>query len=40
MAITDQKQADAVKRFQMMHGFVADGIYGSQTKAKLEALLM
>ncbi|PCK14462.1 N-acetylmuramoyl-L-alanine amidase [Bacillus pumilus] len=34
------KTANAVKRFQLMHGLVADGIYGPKTKAKLEALLM
>ncbi|PCK20250.1 N-acetylmuramoyl-L-alanine amidase [Bacillus pumilus] len=33
------KTANAVKRFQLMHGLVADGIYGSKTKAKLEKLL-
>ncbi|QII50661.1 N-acetylmuramoyl-L-alanine amidase [Bacillus paralicheniformis] len=33
------KTANAVKRFQMMHGLSADGIYGPKTKAKLEALL-
>ncbi|MDR0121215.1 N-acetylmuramoyl-L-alanine amidase [Bacillus pumilus] len=33
------KTADAVKRFQLMHGLVADGIYGPQTKAALEKLL-
>ncbi|PLS14517.1 peptidoglycan-binding protein, partial [Bacillus licheniformis] len=27
------------KRFQLMHGLSADGIYGPKTKAKLEALL-
>ncbi|QII25898.1 N-acetylmuramoyl-L-alanine amidase [Bacillus altitudinis] len=33
------KTADAVKRFQMMHGLAADGIYGPKTKAALEKLL-
>ncbi|APT45128.1 N-acetylmuramoyl-L-alanine amidase [Bacillus safensis] len=33
------KTADAVKRFQLMHGLVADGIYGPKTKAALEKLL-
>ncbi|QHZ46447.1 peptidoglycan recognition protein family protein [Bacillus sp. NSP9.1] len=33
------KTADAVKRFQLMHGLGADGIYGPKTKTKLEALL-
>lgn len=33
------KTADAVKRFQLMHGLTADGIYGPKTKAKLEKLL-
>ncbi|MEC1128559.1 peptidoglycan-binding domain-containing protein, partial [Bacillus paralicheniformis] len=33
------KTANAVKRFQLMHGLSADGIYGPKTKAKLEALL-
>ncbi|KEP24801.1 peptidoglycan-binding protein, partial [Bacillus zhangzhouensis] len=28
-----------VKRFQLMHGLVADGIYGPKTKAALEKLL-
>ncbi|MEC1528504.1 N-acetylmuramoyl-L-alanine amidase [Bacillus spizizenii] len=32
------KTADAVRRFQLMHGLSADGIYGPKTKAKLEAL--
>lgn len=32
------KTANAVKRFQLMHGLSADGIYGPKTKAKLEAL--
>ncbi|MFS0655724.1 N-acetylmuramoyl-L-alanine amidase [Bacillus sp. 179-C3.3 HS] len=33
------KTANAVKRFQLMHGLVADGIYGPKTKAKLEKAL-
>lgn len=33
------KTADAVKRFQLMHGLTADGVYGQKTKAKLESLL-
>ncbi|MCY8488743.1 N-acetylmuramoyl-L-alanine amidase [Bacillus atrophaeus] len=33
------KTANAVKRFQMMHGLSADGIYGPKTKAKIETLL-
>ncbi|PAE70553.1 N-acetylmuramoyl-L-alanine amidase [Bacillus licheniformis] len=33
------KTANAVKRFQLMHGLSADGIYGPKTKAKIEALL-
>ncbi|OLP66084.1 N-acetylmuramoyl-L-alanine amidase CwlH precursor [Bacillus pumilus] len=33
------KTANAVKRFQMMHGLVADGIYGPKTKAALEKVL-
>ncbi|WP_411859177.1 MULTISPECIES: peptidoglycan-binding domain-containing protein [Bacillus] len=33
------KTADAVKRFQLMHGLAADGIYGPKTKAKIEELL-
>ena len=33
------KTANAVKRFQLMHGLAADGIYGPKTKAKLESLL-
>ncbi|MED1122463.1 N-acetylmuramoyl-L-alanine amidase [Bacillus atrophaeus] len=33
------KTANAVKRFQLMHGLPADGIYGPKTKAKLEVLL-
>ncbi|MCY9002221.1 peptidoglycan-binding protein, partial [Bacillus spizizenii] len=31
--------ADAVRRFQLMYGLSADGIYGPKTKAKIEALL-
>ncbi|EWH20410.1 N-acetylmuramoyl-L-alanine amidase [Bacillus haynesii] len=31
--------ADAVRRFQLMNGLSADGIYGPKTKAKLESLL-
>ncbi|MGN9865908.1 peptidoglycan recognition protein family protein [Bacillus swezeyi] len=31
--------ADAVRRFQLMHGLSADGIYGPKTKAKIESLL-
>jgi len=31
--------ANAVKRFQMMNGLNADGIYGPKTRAKLNALL-
>ncbi|QHZ46486.1 peptidoglycan-binding protein [Bacillus sp. NSP9.1] len=34
-----KKTANAVKRFQMVHGLSADGIYGPKTKAKLEAKL-
>ncbi|MEC0488125.1 N-acetylmuramoyl-L-alanine amidase [Bacillus glycinifermentans] len=34
------KTANAVKRFQLMHGLSADGIYGPKTKAKLESLLL
>ncbi|MCY8009688.1 N-acetylmuramoyl-L-alanine amidase [Bacillus haynesii] len=34
-----KKTADAVRRFQMMNGLSADGIYGPKTKAKIEALL-
>ncbi len=30
------KTANAVKRFQLMNGLTADGIYGSETKAKLK----
>ncbi|WP_144523778.1 peptidoglycan-binding domain-containing protein, partial [Bacillus pumilus] len=30
------KTADAVKRFQLMHGLAADGIYGPKTKSALE----
>ncbi|MDA1478266.1 peptidoglycan recognition protein family protein [Bacillus changyiensis] len=33
------KTKDAVRRFQLMHGLAADGIYGPKTKKKLEALL-
>lgn len=33
------KTADAVKRFQLMNGLAADGIYGPKTKAALEKLL-
>ncbi|MCY8449362.1 peptidoglycan-binding protein, partial [Bacillus spizizenii] len=33
------KTADAVRRFQLMHGLTADGIYGPKTRVKLEALL-
>lgn len=33
------KTANAVKRFQLMHGLTADGIYGPKTKVKLELLL-
>ncbi|MCR9040966.1 N-acetylmuramoyl-L-alanine amidase [Bacillus sp. L381] len=33
------KTANAVKRFQSMHGLTADGIYGPKTKAKIESLL-
>ncbi|MEC1552527.1 N-acetylmuramoyl-L-alanine amidase [Bacillus haynesii] len=33
------KTANAVKRFQMMHGLTADGIYGPKTRAKLDSLL-
>lgn len=33
------KTANAVKRFQMMHGLAADGIYGPKTRAKLNDLL-
>ncbi|MCM3353212.1 N-acetylmuramoyl-L-alanine amidase [Bacillus halotolerans] len=33
------KTANAVKRFQLMHGLSADGIYGPKTKVKLESLL-
>lgn len=32
------KTADAVRRFQLMHGLSADGVYGPKTKAKLKAL--
>ncbi|QKN78637.1 N-acetylmuramoyl-L-alanine amidase [Bacillus pumilus] len=33
------KTANAVKRFQLIHSLVADGIYGPKTKIKLESLL-
>ncbi|WP_411265984.1 peptidoglycan-binding domain-containing protein [Bacillus sp. MZGC1] len=33
------KTADAVKRFQLMHGLVADGIYGPKTKKAIEKAL-
>lgn len=33
------KTADAVKRFQLMHGLAADGIYGPKTKTALEKAL-
>ncbi|MEN7359465.1 N-acetylmuramoyl-L-alanine amidase [Bacillus licheniformis] len=33
------KTANAVKRFQMMNGLSADGIYGPKTRAKLDSLL-
>ncbi|MBU8697574.1 peptidoglycan recognition protein family protein [Bacillus pumilus] len=33
------KTADAVKRFQLMHGLAADGIYGPKTKAALQKAL-
>ncbi|MER1249745.1 N-acetylmuramoyl-L-alanine amidase [Bacillus sp. C10(2022)] len=33
------KTANAVKRFQMMHGLSPDGIYGPKTRAKLDSLL-
>ncbi|QZY31554.1 peptidoglycan recognition protein family protein [Bacillus amyloliquefaciens] len=33
------KTADAIRRFQLMHGLSADGIYGSKTKERIEALL-
>ncbi|MEC1661054.1 N-acetylmuramoyl-L-alanine amidase [Bacillus mojavensis] len=33
------KTADAVRRFQLMNGLKADGIYGPKTKAKLEGKL-
>ncbi len=33
------KTADAVKRFQLMHGLVADGICGPKTKAALQRAL-
>ncbi|MBG9767509.1 N-acetylmuramoyl-L-alanine amidase [Bacillus vallismortis] len=31
------KTANAVKRFQLMNGLTAAGIYGPQTKAKLKS---
>ncbi|WP_339225598.1 N-acetylmuramoyl-L-alanine amidase [Bacillus sp. FSL W8-0812] len=33
------KTANAVKRFQLMHGLTADGIYGPETKAVIEKAL-
>ncbi|MCM3137588.1 peptidoglycan-binding protein, partial [Bacillus safensis] len=33
------KTANAVKRFQLMHGLVADGIYGPKTKRALEKVI-
>ncbi|PSA96840.1 hypothetical protein C6370_00290 [Bacillus atrophaeus] len=33
------KTANAVKRYQLMHGLSADGIYGPKTKAKILSLL-
>ncbi|WP_411810344.1 peptidoglycan recognition protein family protein [Bacillus glycinifermentans] len=33
------KTANAVKRFQLMHGLTADGIYGPKTKAVIEKAL-
>lgn len=33
------KTANAVKRFQLMHGLVADGIYGPKTKKAIEKAL-
>ena len=33
------KTANAVKRFQSMYGLPQDGIYGPDTKAKMESLL-
>lgn len=33
------KTANAVKRFQLIHSLVADGIYGPKTKLKIESLL-
>ncbi|MGY0433607.1 N-acetylmuramoyl-L-alanine amidase [Bacillus rugosus] len=33
------KTADAIRRFQLMHGLSADGIYGPKTKVKIEAKL-
>ncbi|MCY8408953.1 N-acetylmuramoyl-L-alanine amidase [Bacillus haynesii] len=34
-----KKTADAVKRFQLMHGLSPDGIYGPKTRATLDSLL-
>ncbi|KAA6450938.1 peptidoglycan-binding protein [Bacillus swezeyi] len=34
-----KKTADAVRRFQLMHGLSPDGIYGPKTRAKLDDLL-
>ncbi|WP_144534279.1 peptidoglycan-binding domain-containing protein, partial [Bacillus pumilus] len=33
------KTANAVKRFQLMHGLADDGIYGPKTKAALQKAL-
>lgn len=33
------KTANAVKRFQLMHGLAADGIFGPKTKKKLQNIL-
>lgn len=33
------KTADAIRRFQLMHGLSANGIYGPNTKAKLKEFL-
>lgn len=33
------KSADAVKRFQLMHGLKADGIYGDITRKKIDSLV-
>ncbi|WP_413382539.1 peptidoglycan-binding domain-containing protein [Alkalihalobacillus sp. 1P02AB] len=33
------KTADVLRRFQSMHGLVADGIYGPATRAKLLAVM-